>query len=157
MLPTSPRFSVAWKAVLRMDREILPAMSQENTENLRRAFDAFNRRDKAAWLAACDPQYENFPPREWPENAPIRGAEAIWDFYVETVKVWEPGPFEWPELIDAGTDRIVAHQQREMRGKTSGASVVWNFWVVFTFRDGKAVRSEWFSKRAEAFEAAGLR
>ena len=63
-------------------------MSQENVDTLRQALDAFNRRDKAAWLAACHPDAENVPPRQWPESAPIRGAEAIWAFYVEAVETW---------------------------------------------------------------------
>ena len=46
----------------------------------------------------------NLPPREWPENAPIRGAAAIWDFYVEAVKIWDDGSFGWGGLIDEGTD-----------------------------------------------------
>ena len=35
-------------------------------------------------------------------NAP--GAAAIWDFYVEAVKIWDDGSFGWGELIDEGTD-----------------------------------------------------
>jgi len=130
-------------------------MSQENVELVRRGMDAFNQRDKAAFVALCDPQAENVPPREWPENAPIQGAGAIWDFFVEAVEAWVEGSYEWGELIDAGRDKIVANQLREMRGKTSGASVAWSFWVVFTFRDEKVLRWEWFADRAEAFEAAG--
>jgi hypothetical protein len=64
-------------------------VSEENAETLRLALDAFNRRNKAAWLATCDPELENVPASEWPENARIRGAEAIWDFYVEAVEAWE--------------------------------------------------------------------
>ena len=45
-------------------------------ETLRLGLDAFNRRDKAAFVAICDSQVENVPPKEWPENAPIQGAEA---------------------------------------------------------------------------------
>jgi ketosteroid isomerase-like protein len=108
------------------------------------------------WLALLDPACENVPPREWPESAPIRGAEATWDFYVESVESWEEGPFEWAELVDAGNDKVIAHQRREMRGKASGAGVVWSYWVVFTFRNGKVVRSEWFADRAQAIEASGL-
>jgi ketosteroid isomerase-like protein len=132
-------------------------MSQENVETLRRGLEAFNRRDKAAWIAICDSEVENRPPREWPENAPIRGPESIWDFYVEAVQAWDEGSFEWGELLDAGTDKIVANQLREMRGKASGASVAWSYWVLFTFRNGKVLRSEWYADRAEALEAAGLR
>jgi Ketosteroid isomerase-related protein len=131
-------------------------MSAEKVETLRRALDAFNGRDRAAWIAVCDPEVENYPPREWPENARIRGAGAIYDFYVEAVKAWDQGSFDWGEFIDAGNDRIVANQLREMRGKTSGASVEWSYWVVFTFRDGRVLRSEWFADKAEALEAAGL-
>jgi ketosteroid isomerase-like protein len=44
-----------------------------------------------------------------------------------------------------------------MRGKARGVGVVWSYRVVFTFRDGKVVRSEWFADRAEALEAADIR
>lgn len=43
---------------------------------------------------------------------------------------------------------------REVKGKTSGASIDWNYWVVFTFRDRRLVCMDWFSDRAEAVEAA---
>ena len=129
-------------------------MSQENVEILRRGLDAFNQRDKAAFVAICDSQVENVPPKEWPENAPIQGAEAIWDFFVEAQDAWEEGSYEFGELIDAGRDKIVANQLREMRGKASGASVAWSFWVIFTFRDGRVLRWEWFADRDEALEAA---
>ena len=78
-------------------------MSQENVEVVWRSLDAFNRRDKAAWIAVCHPDVENLPPREWPESAPLRGAEAIWDFFVEAQGAWEEGSYEWGELIEAGT------------------------------------------------------
>jgi ketosteroid isomerase-like protein len=39
-------------------------MSQENAEVVWRGLDAFNRRDKGAWFAVCDPDVENLPPRE---------------------------------------------------------------------------------------------
>ena len=131
------------------------AASRDNVRNLHQGLDAFNRRDRDALLAICDPECENLPPREWPENAPIRGAAAIWDFYVEAVKTWDDGSFEWGELIDEGTDKIVVNQRREMPAKPTGVGVVWSYWVVFTFRNGKVVCSEWFAARSEALEAAG--
>src|SRR2546429_330365 len=59
-------------------------MSQENVDKLRQGLDAFFRRDRQAWLALCDPNFESVPSDDWPEMEPIRGAEAAWDFYVET-------------------------------------------------------------------------
>jgi ketosteroid isomerase-like protein len=118
--------------------------------------DAFNRRDRAAWLALCDPEYETVPSDDWPEIEPIRGAEAAWDFYVEGDEPWEGNAYEYVELIDAGNGKVVAHQRREMRGKASGADVVYSYWVVVTFRNGNVRRIEWFAERAKALGAAGL-
>src|SRR5829696_5496755 len=85
-------------------------MSQENVEITRQTLDAFNRGDKGAWLAMFDPDAEMVPAPEWPENAPIRGAEAIWDFYVEVTGAWEEGLSEFGEVINAGADKVVAKQ-----------------------------------------------
>jgi ketosteroid isomerase-like protein len=132
-------------------------MSQENIRIFQEALEAFNRRDRAAFLAVCDPEYENFPPLAWPESAPIRGREAIWDFFVQGQEPWEEVSFEIGEIIDAGNDKVVVKQHAQMQGKVSGAAVAWSYWHVVTYRDGKALRSEWFAHRAEALEAAGLR
>ena len=53
--------------------------------------DAFNRRDKAAWLQVTQPELENHPPREWPEAAVIAGAGAVWDFFLEAFEMWDEG------------------------------------------------------------------
>ena len=131
-------------------------MSAENVENLRGSLDAFNTGDKAAWLEFFDPDVVMVPAREWPENAPVRGAEPLWDFYREVTALWEAGSFELGEIIDSGPDQLVFNSRRETRGKASGAGVEFNYWTVGTYRNGRAVRLEWFSNRADALEAAGL-
>jgi ketosteroid isomerase-like protein len=128
----------------------------ENVETLHRALDAFNRGDRSAWLAECGPDFETVPSEDWPEFDTIRGAEAAWDFYVEANEPWEGGPYEYLETIDGGADRVVARLRRQMRGKASGVDVEYSYWVVATFRDGKARRIQWFIERADALEAAGL-
>lgn len=131
-------------------------MSAENVETARRSLANFDMRDKAAWLLTQHPEAETHPPKEWPENGPIYGAEAIWDFYVENTNAFEAGDFDVAELIDAGGDKVVLNQRQEMRGKSSGVSVVYDLWLVMTFRNGKIVRGDWFTARAEALEAAGV-
>jgi ketosteroid isomerase-like protein len=123
---------------------------------MHRGIDAFNRRDRDAWLALCDPDYETVPSSEWPEVEPIRGAEAAWDFYVEADEPWEGSPYEYVDVVDAADDKVVARMRRDMSGKVSGAGVVYSYWVLVTFRNGKVRRIEWFTGRAEALEAAGL-
>src|SRR6266513_1734741 len=110
-------------------------MSQENVELVRQGLDALNRRDKAAWLAVCDPELENIPPRDWPEQEPTRGGEAVFDFYVEAQGPCEDEspPFEYGEVVDVGSDKVVSLMSVELRGKASGAPVAWSYWQVSTF------------------------
>jgi ketosteroid isomerase-like protein len=126
-------------------------------EVVRKALDSFNRRDRAAWLRLCDPEIENILPRDWPESGSIRGAESVWDFYIEAQQVWGASSYEFVEVIDAGNDKVVAHQRGEMEGKASGAAVGFGYWPVFTVRNRRALRIEWFTEKAEALEAVGLR
>jgi ketosteroid isomerase-like protein len=103
-------------------------VSQENVEITRQTLDAFNRGDRGAWLAMFDSDAEMVPAPEWPENEPLRGAEAIWDFYVEVTGTWQEGFAELGEVIDAGADQIVANNRRDARGRTSGAGVEFSYW-----------------------------
>ncbi len=131
-------------------------MSQDNVERWRRGLDAFNRGDRAAWLALCDPKVEWSPPLEWPEPATVRGREAVWDFMIEVNEPWEQGAYEEIELIEAGADRIAARLGRPVRGATSGIDAKFEYWCVATFRDETICRLDWFSDRADALKAAGL-
>ena len=130
-------------------------MSQENLERLSRGLDAVAGRDKAAWDELCDPNLEVVPVGDWPEGE-IQGREAAWDFFVATEEPWEPSSYEMVEVIDGG-DHVVTRLQRDMRGKSSGVEVRYDYWLVVTSRNGKALRLEWFEVREEALEAAGLR
>jgi ketosteroid isomerase-like protein len=130
-------------------------MSQENVETIRRTLEAFNRADKAAWLADHDPDVVMIPARQWPENAPVRGADAVWDFYLAATDTWDEGSTQIGEVIGSG-DTLVVNNRRDARGRASGANVEFSYWTVVTFRSGKPARYEWFADRAEAVEAAGL-
>jgi ketosteroid isomerase-like protein len=133
-------------------------MSQENVETMRRSLEAFDRRDRNAWLALRHPDVEVVPARVWPEADVIRGPEAGWDFYVAALDAFEAIDFgDAVELVDAGADEVLIHYGQAVRGKTSGAEVQFVFWVVVTFRDGKTVRDHWFVDQAEALKAVGLR
>jgi ketosteroid isomerase-like protein len=131
-------------------------MSQENLETVRLSFEAVARRDKAAFLAMCDPEVETVPYRDFPESAPTRGAEAVWDRFIELHQPWHEGALKPVELIEAGGGKVVAHAYGEMLGEASGATVASSAWPVVTFRDGKMLRIDWFAERAEALKAVGL-
>jgi len=130
-------------------------MFEQDAETLRRAVDAVNGGDRSAFLALCDPQLVNVPPRQWPESETQRGREAVWSFYAEANELWEETSFEVTELTDARDGKILAHLRQDVQGKISGARVGWSYWLLATFRDGKGIRQEWFADRAEALRAAG--
>jgi ketosteroid isomerase-like protein len=131
-------------------------MSQENVDALRRMLDAFNRGDRTAWLASLDERYEMVPIGDWPDARAIRGGEAAWDFYRDVAQTLGFEMRAYMEFVDASADKVVGHQRHGAHGRRSGADVEVDFWLVSTFREGKIVRDEWFTDRAEALEAAGL-
>jgi ketosteroid isomerase-like protein len=152
------------KLVLYWDRERALAdlglseepMSQKNVEVLREAMEAFNRRDREAWLALNDPEVEFRADPEWPESGTVDGREAVWDFIVGLTDAWERDAFEMVEVIEAGGDKLVVRYRRPVRGKASGIADVLDYWCVNTVRRGKVLRHEWFSSHAKALEAVGL-
>ncbi len=131
-------------------------MSEENVELVRRALEALKRRDRTTWLAVHDDDFELVPIRDFPE-AGVRGPEAAWDFNLKAFEAFERVPIDDAELVDAGADKVLAHPQYGVRGRGSGASVEFDYWLVFSVRQGKILRTQWFVDRAEALEAAGLR
>jgi ketosteroid isomerase-like protein len=131
-------------------------MSQGNAEIVRQAMEAFNRRDRDGWLRLHDPGVEFQADPGWPESETVRGREAVWEFIAALVEAWEPSDFEMEEVIDAGSDRLLARFTRPVQGKTSGIADVLDYWCVFTFRAGKIVGTRWFATRPQALEAVGL-
>jgi ketosteroid isomerase-like protein len=130
-------------------------MSQENVETVRESMEAFARRDRATWYERCDPDIQVVPVGDWPEGEEIRGRATAWDFLVAGDEPWEPGSYEMAEVMD-NDENVVTRLKRDMRGKSSGIEVQYDYWLVVTFRDGKAARLEWFEKRESALEAAAL-
>src|SRR5262245_40234913 len=130
-------------------------MSEEKMGVARRALEAIVRRDRTAFLAVHDQDFEVVPIRDWPEQG-VRGSQPAWDFYLRAMDVFVDFPADQPEIIDAGGDKVLLHPQFDLRGRGSGADVEWDFWNLVTIRGGKILRAEWYTDHAEALEAAGL-
>ena len=131
------------------------AMSEENIELVRQTEEALLRRDRDAWFAIHDEDFEIVPVRDWVEGG-VRGREAGWDFHMRILD-----SFEWEaievEHVDAGADKVLAHLRSDARGVGSGAEVQLDQWFVTTVREGKILRLQWFTDGVEARKAAGLR
>jgi ketosteroid isomerase-like protein len=129
-------------------------MPESNLELVHRSFDAVARADKAAWCEGADPDVEAVPVGDWPEGE-IRGRDAVWDFLLAANEPWEPGRYELTEIVE-DENHVVGRMRADLRGKTSGVEVEYDYWVGFTFADGLATRVEWFATREEAITATGI-
>ncbi len=126
-------------------------MSEPNVEIVRRLFEAYVAGDDEKAVAETDPEFVWNPV----EEAPSQGHDAV----RESIRRWEA---DWDDLrtvpeefLDAG-DRVVVTVHFAGRGRGSGIDVDVRLYEVWTIHEGKAVRMDEFSERAEALRAAGL-
>jgi ketosteroid isomerase-like protein len=142
-----------------VERDTAWAMSEENVEFVRRAMDAWNRRD---WAAATD-MGTSETEVHWEEGRPLPdvpphsyGATAIVDAFKRIADPWDKARMDPIEFIEAPDGRLVVVTRFSAKGKESGAPVTFHYFAIWTVRDGKAYEIAVFAHRAEALEAAGL-
>jgi len=133
-------------------------MSQENVELMRKALEAFNRRDIDGLLKAIDPEVEWSPPVQLPGSSLQRGHDGVRRSVADMLDAFENLRADPERFIDQG-DQVVALYYWRGQGSGSGISVD-QFEVpvglLATMRDGLAVRVRFFTTWEEALEAAGL-
>jgi ketosteroid isomerase-like protein len=91
-----------------LPRDTAGAMSEENLEITRRAYEAFSRRDFEALVAIWDPDIEWHQFTQFPDRGVYRGVEEVCDRFLKTQLVEQFGDFriDIEELVDAG-DHVV--------------------------------------------------
>jgi len=129
-------------------------MSQENLEIVRTGYDAFNRGDIEAILAALDPAIEWWPASDEPITAPYRGHDGYRSLVGEIREYVPDIQAEIEECFAAG-DQVVTCLRFWGRGRDSGAPVEVRETNVARFRDGKIVEVREYRDKADALEAVG--
>jgi ketosteroid isomerase-like protein len=132
-------------------------MSQENVENIRRAYAAFARGDVDAVLEFLDPEVD------WhPAIAPImgvetlRGREAVKRFLTRDLfEGFDRFRAEPLFVEDLSSGYVLVMVRYAGRGENSGIELDQTFATLFEMRDGLAVTMRDYSTRGEALEAAG--
>jgi ketosteroid isomerase-like protein len=84
------------------------------------------------------------------------GREGVREIYRHFRQMWGDFVQEPVEFIDAGDDLVVTVVAMRGRGKSSGAPLDAQAVWVGEYRAGKIARSQAFTTKAEALEAAGL-
>jgi len=131
-------------------------MSQENVEVVRGIFEAFNRRNWAAWESLHHPMVEWTDPPDLPGGGVHRGLEDVRRSLEETLEVG----YEWRVVVDGiesvGRGRVLMRGRSVLVGNKSGVPMEDTLFQLFDLEDGRVLRVQTFRSDAEALEAAGL-
>ena len=133
-------------------------MSEENVEIVRRALDAFNRRDLDAWLAEWDARCEYRPAMERDmagDDDSFRGHAGLRRWWQEMADAWSYLHVDVHEIRPIA-DRVLTSVTLRGKGRVSGAEMEASFFLVGTIRAGKILSSRDYADRAEALKAVGL-
>jgi ketosteroid isomerase-like protein len=129
-------------------------MSQENVELVRRFFEVAAERRLKELRWAFAPDFELREERSMPEAETFSGPDAMEQWSRKWAAMFDY-TYVPREIHDAG-NRVLVDAVVRARGKRSGAETVSTYYLVWTFRNGKASSVDTFQDRTEAFKAAGL-
>jgi uncharacterized protein len=130
-------------------------MSAENVEIVREIFRAWEKGGSPldSGLLADDIEWVNA--KEAIEPGTRKGVEAFGEAAAGVASTFEDTRIEFERFIDAG-DQVVVVGVLLGTGRGSGIEVGRRQGYLWTIRDGKAVRFQWFNDAAEALAAAGI-
>jgi ketosteroid isomerase-like protein len=132
-------------------------VTQENVEVVRRAWEAWKRRDIDGLFALYDPEIVwDMSHYDDVISGVFRGHEGVRRFFRQWLEPFETYHAHAENFIDAG-DSVVVEVRQGGRGKASKAHVEMPvYWQVYNIRNGLVMRVEPYKVKAEAYEAAGL-
>jgi ketosteroid isomerase-like protein len=130
--------------------------TQENLDVPRRLIEAYARGDIPSFLDGLHPDVEWIPIRAVLEGRVYRGRAGVLRWLEELARDWEYFDPRYEEYRDLG-DRVLVFGRWRARGRVSGVELenqpaAW----LYEIKDGKVMRMQTFTDRAEALEAAGL-
>ncbi len=128
-------------------------MSAENVEIVREGYEAFRREGEEAIFGFLHPEVEVTPIEQAPGSRTYWGHDGFRQYLADTREIF--GQFGWDatELISVG-DSVVARTRFYGEGRGSGVPVEAIVFIVWTFRDGKAIGSRGYLDRDETLRAA---
>jgi hypothetical protein len=127
-------------------------MSEENVTVVRRAIEAFNRRETLRDFLA--PEVEWVEDQRYPGGQIYRGASGVQRSIEKLWGAWDAVSLQVEKLVDAG-DQVICWGYTEARKPDMDTMLSIPFGGVWDVRDGLIVRVQVLSTPA-ALEAAGL-
>src|SRR5919197_1215551 len=133
-----------------------PASSNPNVEIVRAIYEAWAKHGLEAGLRYLDPDVEWDMSRRLVDPGVYRGPEGVRRYVRGVREAYSGMGYELEEVLDAG-DKVVALLVFRGEGRASGAAVQARIANLWTLRDRKVIRMQYFGDREEALAAAGLR
>jgi ketosteroid isomerase-like protein len=130
-------------------------MSQQNVDVVRRIYAVWGEEGSPIPSGLLDPDVEWVNAPEAIEPGVRYGVEAFGDAAESVAETFQDARVDIDEMLDVG-DQVVVLATLRGRGRGSGADVERRQGYVWTLRDGKAIRFQWFNSPEEALTAAGV-
>jgi len=130
-------------------------MSQENVEVIRRVYEAWARDDLPGPAHLFDSEIEYINPPSAVEPGIRHGLAAFSQAVRDSFEGWDTWEIEAERLIPAG-ERVAVVLRYRAHWRASGVDVEAHESALWTVRDGKIVRYEWFHGPNDALEAVKL-
>jgi ketosteroid isomerase-like protein len=130
-------------------------MSEETVDVVRRAIDAYNRRDFEAIRELNHPQVElDWSGSRGPVAGIYRGEDEVLGFYRDFFDTFEHVRMEPDRYIEAG-ERVIVPNSTHFRGR-DGIETTARSALSFEVRDGRVSHIRLYQETGEALEAAGI-
>jgi ketosteroid isomerase-like protein len=129
---------------------------------VRRSYEIVNRRDFALALGAQDSdvviRYAPDPDGRIPPDlvGEYHGHDGFREAWSKWLDAFADLRVEPDEVVDLGGDRLLVGIRAVGRGTGSGVTVAQRGFTLYTFREGRVARHEFFFDRELAEQAAGL-
>jgi ketosteroid isomerase-like protein len=130
-------------------------LSQENVELVRAMLKAWTESGFPAMAEFAHPDFEMRQMAQHFLSGTYRGADATKSM-TDFIRHFEDFGAEVEDVIDAGDDRVVVAVREHGRPRGGTVEMEQLFGVVYTLRDRKVLRMEWFDSPAAALRAVGL-
>jgi uncharacterized protein len=124
----------------------------ENAEVVRRLYAAFSRGDTATTRELTDPDIEWVNPADAVERGTRKGFDEYQVALAKVREVFGDAEIEVDRLVESG-DRVAAKVRMHVHLDARGFETVVDGSHLWTLRDGRAVRFEWFTDPQRAVEA----
>jgi ketosteroid isomerase-like protein len=131
-------------------------MSQSRPEDLeavRRAHEHFAATGQPLW-EINDPAIEVFDHDIPDARNPYRGREGVERWLADFAESWDSFAMDLERVVEAG-DRVVSFFRIRAVGAGSGVPVERGDAMVWTFRDGRVVRIDYFNDQRQALDSLG--